>query len=156
MVGFPVLSPFCSSIQRSFTRKYELPPDCEPESVISAVSQDGVLTITAPKRVGWGMEILDWAQGQSSNCNRNFRKTSRTLTAKFSAYAWWKLLLMVFNWRYKLQRGYYTNVWVKFFLPKRESLNWFSCLNIPQNALLINLLNSWRRRADLFITIHLS
>lgn len=38
-------------ISRHFVRKYLLPADTEPEQVASTLSSDGVLTITAPKKV---------------------------------------------------------------------------------------------------------
>lgn len=38
-------------ISRHFVRKYLLPPDTEPQDVSSSLSSDGVLTITAPKKV---------------------------------------------------------------------------------------------------------
>ncbi|KAM3958820.1 protein lethal(2)essential for life [Aphomia sociella] len=38
-------------ISRRFTRKYALPSDCRPEDVISTLSSDGVLTITAPRQM---------------------------------------------------------------------------------------------------------
>merc|ERR1711892_1125863 len=37
-------------VTRQFTRKYSIPPDYQPESVISAVSKDGILTVTADKK----------------------------------------------------------------------------------------------------------
>lgn len=37
-------------ISREFTRRYVLPEGVEPEKVISSLSQDGVLTIEAPKK----------------------------------------------------------------------------------------------------------
>ncbi|XP_075987033.1 protein lethal(2)essential for life-like [Anticarsia gemmatalis] len=36
-------------VTRSFTRRYELPENCDPANVESKLSSDGVLTITAPK-----------------------------------------------------------------------------------------------------------
>ncbi|XP_069672901.1 protein lethal(2)essential for life-like [Periplaneta americana] len=38
-------------ISRHFTRRYKLPADCKSDDVISSLSSDGVLTITAPKKV---------------------------------------------------------------------------------------------------------
>lgn len=38
-------------ISRHFIRKYMLPKDTEPDSVCSSLSSDGVLTISAPKKV---------------------------------------------------------------------------------------------------------
>ncbi|XP_069691049.1 protein lethal(2)essential for life-like [Periplaneta americana] len=37
-------------ISRNFQRRYKLPAECEPETVKSELSSDGVLTITAPKK----------------------------------------------------------------------------------------------------------
>eukprot|EP00092_Neocalanus_flemingeri_P008249 GFUD01008894.1.p1 GENE.GFUD01008894.1~~GFUD01008894.1.p1 ORF type:complete len:199 (-),score=55.46 GFUD01008894.1:165-713(-) len=37
-------------VSRQFTRKYEIPTDYQPESVISAISKDGILTVTATKK----------------------------------------------------------------------------------------------------------
>ncbi|XP_047121575.1 alpha-crystallin A chain-like [Schistocerca piceifrons] len=37
-------------ISRQFTRRYKLPDDVELEQVVSKLSSDGVLTITAPKK----------------------------------------------------------------------------------------------------------
>merc|ERR1712107_585505 len=36
-------------VSRSFSRKYTLPKDAKPEDVVSNLSSDGVLVITAPK-----------------------------------------------------------------------------------------------------------
>lgn len=38
-------------ISRQFTRQYTLPKECRPERVVSNLSSDGVLMITAPKEV---------------------------------------------------------------------------------------------------------
>lgn len=38
-------------VSRHFVRRYVLPKDIEVENVISSLSSDGVLTITAPKKV---------------------------------------------------------------------------------------------------------
>ncbi|XP_055925220.1 alpha-crystallin B chain-like [Argiope bruennichi] len=38
-------------VSREFTRRYELPEDVEPHTVTSSLSQDGVLTIQAPRKV---------------------------------------------------------------------------------------------------------
>ncbi|XP_026760310.1 protein lethal(2)essential for life-like [Galleria mellonella] len=38
-------------ISRRVTRRYPLPSDCRPEDVISTLSSDGLLTITAPRQV---------------------------------------------------------------------------------------------------------
>ncbi|KAJ8707421.1 hypothetical protein PYW08_010673 [Mythimna loreyi] len=38
-------------ISRQFTRRYALPEGCVPESVESKLSSDGVLTVTAPRKV---------------------------------------------------------------------------------------------------------
>ena len=38
------------SISREFTRRYKLPDDVDPESVKSALSQEGVLTVEAPRK----------------------------------------------------------------------------------------------------------
>jgi crystallin alpha B len=37
-------------VQRHFIRKYALPHGVEPETVVSSLSQDGLLTIEAPKK----------------------------------------------------------------------------------------------------------
>ncbi|XP_050357201.1 protein lethal(2)essential for life-like [Nymphalis io] len=37
-------------ISRQFTRKYVLPEGCDPETVESRLSSDGVLTVTAPRK----------------------------------------------------------------------------------------------------------
>jgi crystallin alpha B len=37
-------------ISRQFQRRYELPTDIEPDTVVSQLSSDGVLTISAPKK----------------------------------------------------------------------------------------------------------
>jgi crystallin alpha B len=37
-------------ISRQFQRRYRLPDDTEPEAVVSQLSSDGVLTISAPKK----------------------------------------------------------------------------------------------------------
>ena len=37
-------------ISRQFQRRYKLPSDIDPASVVSQLSSDGVLTITAPKK----------------------------------------------------------------------------------------------------------
>ena len=36
-------------ISRQFMRRYTLPQDCKPEQVVSNLSADGVLLVTAPK-----------------------------------------------------------------------------------------------------------
>ncbi|XP_047540702.1 protein lethal(2)essential for life-like [Vanessa atalanta] len=38
-------------ISRQFTRRYAIPEGCTPETVESRLSSDGVLTITAPRKV---------------------------------------------------------------------------------------------------------
>ncbi|XP_034836898.1 protein lethal(2)essential for life-like [Maniola hyperantus] len=38
-------------ISRQFTRRYALPEGCTPETVESRLSSDGVLTVTAPRKV---------------------------------------------------------------------------------------------------------
>ena len=38
-------------ISRQFQRRYVLPDNVDPATVISSLSSDGVLTITAPKKV---------------------------------------------------------------------------------------------------------
>lgn len=38
-------------ISRSFTRRYAMPEGCAPETVESKLSSDGVLTVTAPRKV---------------------------------------------------------------------------------------------------------
>ena len=37
-------------ISRQFQRRYKLPSDIDPATVVSQLSSDGVLTITAPKK----------------------------------------------------------------------------------------------------------
>ncbi|CAL1297285.1 unnamed protein product [Larinioides sclopetarius] len=37
-------------VSREFTRRYQLPDDVEPQMVKSSLSQDGVLTISAPRK----------------------------------------------------------------------------------------------------------
>jgi crystallin alpha B len=37
-------------ISRQFQRRYKLPNDIEPDTVVSHLSSDGVLTISAPKK----------------------------------------------------------------------------------------------------------
>lgn len=37
-------------ITREFTRRYKLPDDVEPDKISSSLSQDGVLTIKAPRK----------------------------------------------------------------------------------------------------------
>ncbi|KAF8789201.1 Protein lethal(2)essential for life like protein [Argiope bruennichi] len=37
-------------VSREFTRRYQLPDDVEPQKVKSSLSQDGVLTISAPRK----------------------------------------------------------------------------------------------------------
>ncbi|XP_037072345.1 alpha-crystallin B chain-like, partial [Pollicipes pollicipes] len=38
-------------VSRQFTRKYELPEDADEDAVVSHLSKEGVLTITAPRKV---------------------------------------------------------------------------------------------------------
>ncbi|GFR02292.1 protein lethal(2)essential for life [Trichonephila clavata] len=38
-------------VSREFTRRYQLPDDVEPQTVTSSLSQDGVLTIQAPRKM---------------------------------------------------------------------------------------------------------
>ncbi|GIY42691.1 protein lethal(2)essential for life [Caerostris darwini] len=38
-------------VSRQFTRRYQLPDDVEPHTVTSSLSQDGVLTIQAPRKM---------------------------------------------------------------------------------------------------------
>lgn len=38
-------------VEREFIRKYELPQGAMPENVFSQISSEGVLTVTAPRRV---------------------------------------------------------------------------------------------------------
>lgn len=37
-------------ISRQFARRYKLPDEVDPQTVVSQLSSDGVLTITAPKK----------------------------------------------------------------------------------------------------------
>jgi crystallin alpha B len=37
-------------VTRQFQRRYKLPSDVDPETVVSQLSSDGVLTISAPKK----------------------------------------------------------------------------------------------------------
>lgn len=38
-------------VSRHFVRKYMIPEQCDPEKVTSTLSSDGVLTITAPRKL---------------------------------------------------------------------------------------------------------
>ena len=38
-----------SSVMRQFSRKWTLPADCDPDKVMSNLSSDGILMVTAPK-----------------------------------------------------------------------------------------------------------
>ena len=40
---------FSSSSMRQFSRKWTLPPQCDSDQVISNLSSDGILMVTAPK-----------------------------------------------------------------------------------------------------------
>jgi len=40
---------FASSVMRQFSRKWTLPPNCDPDKVQSNLSSDGILMVTAPK-----------------------------------------------------------------------------------------------------------
>ena len=40
---------FSSSVMRQFSRKWTLPPHCDPDQVQSNLSSDGILMVTAPK-----------------------------------------------------------------------------------------------------------
>lgn len=40
-------------ISRQFTRKYKLPPNVNVEAIQSKLSSDGILSIVAPKKVGF-------------------------------------------------------------------------------------------------------
>ena len=42
-------SAFSSSVMRQFSRKWTLPEGCDPDKVISNLSSDGILMVTAPK-----------------------------------------------------------------------------------------------------------
>ena len=42
-------SAFSSSVMRQFSRKWTLPQDCDPDKVVSNLSSDGILMVTAPK-----------------------------------------------------------------------------------------------------------
>ena len=42
-------SAFSSSVMRQFSRKWTLPSDCDPDKVVSNLSSDGILMVTAPK-----------------------------------------------------------------------------------------------------------
>ncbi|XP_015922426.1 protein lethal(2)essential for life [Parasteatoda tepidariorum] len=37
-------------VSREFTRRYKLPDDVEPDKVVTSLSQDGILTIKAPRK----------------------------------------------------------------------------------------------------------
>ncbi len=39
-----------NAVLQQFSRSYSLPPACDPMRVVSNLSRDGVLVITAPKR----------------------------------------------------------------------------------------------------------
>ncbi|GFT77688.1 protein lethal(2)essential for life [Trichonephila clavipes] len=38
-------------VSREFTRRYQIPDDVEPQTITSSLSQDGVLTIQAPRKM---------------------------------------------------------------------------------------------------------
>ena len=40
---------FSSSVMRQFSRKWTLPSQCDPDKVMSNLSSDGILMVTAPK-----------------------------------------------------------------------------------------------------------
>lgn len=42
-------SAFNSSVMRQFSRKWTLPSHCDPDAVMSNLSSDGILMVTAPK-----------------------------------------------------------------------------------------------------------
>ena len=42
---------FASSVMRQFSRKWTLPPNCDPDKVQSNLSSDGILMVTAPKEI---------------------------------------------------------------------------------------------------------
>eukprot|EP00090_Calanus_glacialis_P029881 TRINITY_DN4803_c0_g1_i2.p1 TRINITY_DN4803_c0_g1~~TRINITY_DN4803_c0_g1_i2.p1 ORF type:complete len:206 (-),score=60.62 TRINITY_DN4803_c0_g1_i2:96-683(-) len=49
-----------SSVVQQFSRKYSLPAGCDPQNVVSNLSRDGVLIVTAPKMAalaGEGMSV---------------------------------------------------------------------------------------------------
>lgn len=54
-------SAFASSVMRQFSRKWTLPPNCDPDKVVSNLSSDGILMVTAPK-----LEALTGASGQKA------------------------------------------------------------------------------------------
>ena len=42
---------FSSPQQRQFSRKWTLPPNCDPDKVQSNLSSDGILMVTCPKEI---------------------------------------------------------------------------------------------------------
>jgi len=42
---------FASSVQRQFSRKWTLPPNCDSDKVQSNLSSDGILMVTCPKEI---------------------------------------------------------------------------------------------------------
>ena len=51
-----------SSVMRQFSRKWTLPSGCDPDKVVSNLSSDGILMVTAPKAAG----SLEDKSGQKS------------------------------------------------------------------------------------------
>lgn len=47
-------------ISRQFTRRYKLPQDVDPSTVVSALSSDGILSLHAPKKVSGYFYITEW------------------------------------------------------------------------------------------------
>merc|ERR1711913_91145 len=54
-------------VARSFSRKYSLPASAEPDQVASNLSSDGVLVITAPRRLSLSSSSPA-APSQSTSC----------------------------------------------------------------------------------------
>jgi crystallin alpha B len=44
-------------VSRHFMRRYVLPGDIEVDSIVSSLSSDGVLTVTAPKKVPYHLAL---------------------------------------------------------------------------------------------------
>ena len=51
-------SSFSSSVMRQFSRKWTLPAHCDPDKVVSNLSSDGILMVTAPKVNALGHEAM--------------------------------------------------------------------------------------------------
>ena len=58
-----------SSAHRTFHRTFSIPQSCREEDIDSALSNDGILTITVPKKVGGGDSTTSSLRGQVYNQN---------------------------------------------------------------------------------------